>query len=149
MPKQARVSAAADRRAAFRHAEARLKKAAKVVVAAPASRSWYSDQALVVELLAWLEHYSIVPVIIAAPPFRYAAVCAAGVAKASAVILAVEDTEAALHAETADLFVALVARASRDYRSASPYVAIAEERGVPVLALFADGSATYQVSEDC
>lgn len=132
---------------AFRQVEPHLAPDAKVAILGPLSRTWYRDQGALFEVLELMDDRSIVPVIVGATPFRLCATEAIRMGERAAVLLDHLDPEADLFIEQADLCIVLPCRKSQDVTSASPYVEVAMARGTPVLAIWADGNATYHATE--
>jgi hypothetical protein len=100
------------------------------------------------EVLELMDDRAIVPMFIGASPFRLCAEAAVELGERAAIVRDHLDPTAELFVEHADLCVALPCRLSTEITSASPYVEVALARGTPVLALWADGNATYHGSEE-
>lgn len=136
-----------SRAQAFRSAEQHLVPGAEVVIVGPSSRSWYADQGTLFEIIELLYAYDIFPSVIGRSPFLHAASEAARYADKLIAFCDSEAPEAERVVEKVDLCIALPSRMSKEITSAGPYVEVALERGVPVLAIWADGNATYVLAE--
>ena len=132
---------------AFRQAEQHLEQQAQVAILGAFSRTWYRDQGTLFEVLELMDDRSIVPGIIGYRPFHICATAAIAMNERAAILLDAADIEAELFVHSSDLCIALPCRMSQDVTSASPYIEVALARGTPVLAIWADGNATYHRNE--
>jgi hypothetical protein len=132
---------------AFHSAEQHLAPGAEVVIVGPISRTWYADQGTLFELIELLYAHEIIPSVIGRSPFLHCALEAARYADKLIAFCDSNAPEAERMVEKVDLCIALPSRMSIDFGSAGPYVEVARERGVPVLAIWADGNATYFPAE--
>lgn len=128
---------------AFHSAHACLSMHATVVIVGPISRTWYADRGTLVELFLYLNAYGITPLVIGQGPFLLCAAEAMQTAAIQVGLLEDGDTQADQLFDDADLCIALPARTVKDQIVAGPFAELALQRGVPLLAIWADGNATF------
>jgi hypothetical protein len=135
------------REPAFRKAEAHLERGAYVAVVGPISRTWYRDQGVLAELFDYLTALRTSFSVISDSAFRHTAQEAARISGTYPVLMDTASIEAELFIESCALCIALGPRTHSDVRQASPFVDVAIKRGIPVLAIWPNGDATFVALE--
>ena len=119
-----------------------MQPTSEIVVTGPFSRTWYSDQGCIQDLLEWFTSLGLIPIVIGDTAFQ--ACARAGASGVEGAVIATSlpgSPEADLALKIATLCVAYVGRKGAGLEACGPTAVDARGRGIPVLALHVDGHA--------